>query len=102
MMMLKKLIAVNYKLHKIVFLYFLNMFKKYKMIEDDYGFYIDLDDNYDEKKNNVELDIIDKYEKKYRERLHFIEHNNKWTFVDGLQCFWFIIQTIIYRYTHKF
>ena len=88
MMMLKKLIAVNYKLHKIVFLYFLNMFKKYKMIEDDYGFYIDLDDNYDEKK--------------YRERLHFIEHNNKWTFVDGLQCFWFIIQTIIYRYTHKF
>lgn len=83
------------------FFIFLNMFKKYKMLEDDYGFYVDLDDNYDERKNNVELNNIDKYEKKYCERLHFIEHNNKWTFIDGLQCFWFIIQTIVYRYTYK-
>tara|TARA_B100000902_G_C26416776_1_gene484909 strand:- start:137 stop:379 length:243 start_codon:yes stop_codon:yes gene_type:complete len=77
------------------------------MIEEGYGFYIDLDDNYaNEKKNdniekkyNDELDQIDKYENKYLEKLDNLETHHKWTFIEGLQCFWFVVQTIIYRYT---
>ena len=70
------------------------------MIEEGYGFYIDLDDNYtNEKKNDDELDQIDKYENKYFEKLNNLETHHKWTFIEGLQCFWFVVQTIIYRYT---
>ena len=91
------------------------MFKKYKMLEDDYGFYVDLDDNnniinenkkkynnkkYIEERYNEEIELIDHYENKYYKKRHNnLEH--KWSIIESLQCFWFVIQAFLYRYTHN-
>ena len=94
------------------------MFKKYKMLEDDYGFYIDLDDNniinenkkkynykkyidrkYIEERYNEEIELIDHYENKYYKNRNNLEH--KWSIIESIQCFWFVIQAFLYRYIHN-
>jgi len=71
------------------------------MLEDDYGFYVDLDES-NEKKYDEELDYIDKYENKYYERLNRnSSDHHKWTFIETIQCFWFLVQTVVYRYVNN-